>query len=189
MVNTAAKRPSAIGWLVRDLLIFAVLASLLNAAGQWLPAALNHIVVFVIAYVLCYITHEWGHWVGGRMRAADQPFLAYKQPLMTRFDIAAHTSRQFLSMSWGGVLGYLLAGLSMLVLYFANLAPGGLAVGALAFMSQSLAVDLPQIVAVSRGADPLQTNQSGAATSVILRRTWQTWLPLSALLIAWHFWS
>ena len=63
---------------------------------------------------------------------------------------------------------------------------GGLAVGGLAFLVQALAVDVPQILKVQRGADALKTNQTGATGAIILRRTWQTWIPLTTLLGVWH---
>ena len=181
--------PSFGGWLLRDLAIVLFIVTaiwLASLAPASIASLLVNLLSFVGAYAVCYIAHEWGHWIGGQLAGADQPFLAYNTPLMTAFDISAHTPIQFVAMSWGGVAGYFSAAVAMLTLYALGWAAGGLAVGALAFVVQSLAVDVPQVLKVQSGADPARTNREGAAPSVILARTWQTWIPLAGAIIAWH---
>jgi hypothetical protein len=184
------------GWLLRDATITTVLGLLLwalyswhDATGSAVAATAGAIIGFVAAYLFCYVYHEWGHLLGARLTRADMPLNAYAGAPIGRFDVAAHSRRQFLSLSWGGVAGYVLV-MTLLVGFYLiggwGWVGAGLAVGAIAFVSQSLAVDLPQIWRVTRGADPLETNRRGASAAVILRRTWQAWLPLTALLLAWN---
>ena len=92
-------------------------------------------------------------------------------------------------MSWGGVAFYLLVAATAVVIYL--IMPGaaviaGFTIGAIAFIAQSLAVDLPIIIKVQKGAPIATTASSGAAPDVILRRTCQTWLPLSIALLIWN---
>ena len=144
---------------------------------------------FIGAYMLCYIYHEWGHLIGARITGSDMPLNGYKGALIGRFDIKNHTVRQFLALSWGGVIAYGMTALITVLLYGLtehSWVGAGLAVGGLAFVSQSLSVDLPQIWKVMHGADAAETNASGASAQVILRRTWQSWLALTAALIAWN---
>lgn len=191
VANTVAQSgtPTLAGWLARDALISAVLGTLLYGLWLWhaetgslLAAAASAAFGFITAYMLCYMLHEWGHLIGARLTHSHMPLNRYASPGIGRFDITVHTRRQFVALSWGGVAGYVLA----TCLFLAVWATGGfawvgagLAVGGLAFVSQSLAVDMPQIVQVMRGADPLTTNQTGATPQIIVRRTWQTWLPLA----------
>ena len=118
------------------------------------------------------------------------PLNHYKTPLIGQFDATQHSVGQFLALSWGGIVGYLVAALGALAIYFSGTTSwwgAGLACGGLAFVVQSLAVDLPQVWAVMKGADPVTTNKSMATPAIILRRTWQTWLPLAAA-IALYAW-
>ena len=101
--------------------------------------------------------------------------------------------RQFICLSWGGVVGYTVTG-GLALLVWANgwLGSGswfaaGAATGGAAFIVQSWAVDLPQIVRVSRGADAADTNKAGTQPDIILRRTWQTWVPLAVLIWVGNF--
>ncbi len=182
------------GWLGRDVGIAAVAVLLLvgldgwyAASPGWITYGLGAVFGFVAAYVVCYICHEWGHLIGARMSGADMPLAPYRGVAIGYFDITRHSRRQFLFLSWGGVGGYLLVAAFCLTLYFslpAGPVSAGLAVGGLAFVFQSLSVDLPQIFKVIGGADPLETNKNGASAGVILQRTWQSWLVLAALLVA-----
>ena len=161
---------------------------MLGAAGGLAGAAGAVAVGFVVAYVLCYATHEWGHLIGARLTGARMPLNRYSSPLIGLFNPACHTRRQFLALSWGGVAGYTLVACASVGVWASadlGLAGVGLAVGGLAFLTQSLAVDLPQIWKVSAGADATETNRDGTAPALILRRTWQCWTLLAiALLVA-----
>lgn len=181
---------------MRDALIISVLALILYGlhawhlqTGGWLSGSLVAVGGFVTAYVTCYILHEWGHWAGARLAGANVGIGSYNQPLLARFDPAAHSRGQFLALSWGGVAGYATVATLCVAIWLVlreHLATAALAVGGLAFLVQSLAVDLPQIVKVTNGADALETNRLGASGEIILRRTWQSWSLLAAALILWH---
>ncbi len=188
--------PRLTGWLLRDTLIISALAVTLFGlhtwhvdANGWLSGAVVAVGGFVTAYITCYILHEWGHWAGARLAGAKVGLGPYNQPLLARFDPATHSRTQFLALSWGGVAGYVMVATLCMAIWLAlreQLAAAALAVGGLAFLVQSLAVDLPQIVKVTNGADALETNRQGASGQVILRRTWQSWSLLAAALIIWH---
>ena len=62
------------------------------------------------------------------------------------------------------------------------LAQQAVAIGAIAFVVQSLAVDLPIIHKVRRGAPVVETATAGATPQIILKRTAMTWLPLALIL-------
>ncbi len=184
------------GWLLRDGLITGALGLLLwllqrwhEATGTAAAAAAGAILGFVAAYVLCYIYHEWGHLIGAHLARASMPLNPYRGALIGRFDIKAHSPEQFLSLSWGGVAAYTGLMTAFVLCYALGLGgwPGaGLAVGGLAFVTQSWAVDLPQIRRVQQGEDPLTVNRHGASPEVILRRTWQMWVPLLITLLGWN---
>ena len=184
-------------WVIRDILIVGVLSAALAAldawhgeAATWWTAVLTSLAGFITAYVTCYILHEWGHWAGAIASGASVRILPPSQPLLAGFDISAHSTRQFVWLSWGGVLGYAVVAASCLTLYALapdRLGTAALAVGGLAFLVQSLAVDVPQIVRVLRGADPAEANRAGASPAVIVRRTWQTWSVLAIAIIGWSF--
>ena len=161
-----------------------------HGAGASLAAAVVAPALgFVAAYVLCYVYHEWGHLIGARLAGAAMSLAPYAGALIGYFDIKAHSRRQFLWLSWGGVIAYLGVMVVGLALYaYGGLGPAGagFAVGGLAFVVQSLAVDLPQIVKVVRGEDMAKTSAEGANARVILRRTWQSWSVLAGALIIWN---
>jgi hypothetical protein len=190
-------RPTLAGWIIRDVLITSGLAAMLLGLAAWheaegsLAAALVAPALgFVAAYVLCYVYHEWGHLIGARLTGAAMPLAPYAGALIGHFDIQAHSRRQFLWLSWGGVIAYVaLMSIALSVYLHGGLGPAGagFAVGGLAFVVQSLSVDVPQIVRVMRGDDIARTSAEGANARVILRRTWQSWLVLAGALIVWNF--
>ena len=191
-----AEATSVAGWLLRDSCIAGGLFLLLWVAQQWYQASAAILAAmvgafggFITAYVICYILHEWGHLIGARLTASHMPLNNYTNPGIGRFDPTAHSTRQFLALSWGGVAGYCLASIGFAALYFSqslDWVAAGLIVGGFAFVTQSLAVDLPQIWKVMQGGDPLQINQQGATAEIILRRTWQTWIPLVLVLVVYN---
>ncbi len=196
MSAPSPKSPTLTGWLVRDLVILLLILAICSGLTLWqqsspgvLSATLSAVIGFISAYVLCYIVHEWGHLIGAKLADAHMPLYGYKGVLLGQFDPAKNSTKQFLFLSWGGVVGYTLVAAICLAAYFGSAigyVAAGLAVGGLAFIVQSWAVDLPQIFKVMGGADPAQTNREGASGQVILRRTWQTWLPLAAVIILWN---
>lgn len=187
--------PSFAGWLCRDAAILAVSATIMHELHAWQQDAPSRtfaisasLVGFVLTYMLIYIAHEWGHWMGARASRSEMRFAPYASPLIGFFDTEKHSAAQFLALSWGGVLAYVSAS-TIATVIFLN-APGhltaGVAVAGIAFTAQSLAVDLPQIIKVHRHADPQTTNQQGTVPALIIRRTWQTWLPLVTILLIWN---
>lgn len=191
-----AARPSLAGWIVRDAALTALVAALLWGLSLWVeqaPSMASKVfapsLAFVAAYALCYVYHEWGHLIGAKLTGAHMPLAPYAGVLIGSFDIRAHSRRQFLALSWGGVAGYgqtLAVALAVYSSGVLGLAGAGFVVGALAFNVQSLSVDLPQIVRVQRGADIAQTVAAGASAQTILRRTWQSWSLLALALVAWN---
>ncbi len=189
-------KPSLAGWIARDLILTVLMVAALWGLSLWqgrAPSMASTVLVpslaFVAAYALCYVYHEWGHLLGARLAGAHMPLLPYAGALLGSFDLKAHSRRQFLWLSWGGVAGYLLTLAFALGVYGVGafgLAGAGFAVGALAFNVQSLSVDVPQILRVQGGADIVQTTAQGGNARTILRRTWQSWSVLALVLIAWH---
>ena len=181
-------RPSLAGWLLRDVgitlgagLVAYGLFALWSAMPNRATGSACGLAGFVTAYVVCYMVHEWGHLAGARLAGANMPLNQYNTPAIGHFDIRQHDRGQFLWLSWGGVAGYCSAAVVIAALYLLTSLPwlgGGLALGAAAFVLQSLAVDLPQIFRIHRGDDIAATHAAGAAAPVILRRTWQMWVPL-----------
>ena len=189
-------KPTLAGWVARDALITLSLIAVLWALHIWhadaggaLSTVVTPTIGFIAAYILCYIYHEWGHLVGASWSGGHMPLAPYAGPIIGTFAIAKHSRTQFLWLSWGGVTAYVTIMVIAVGVYVTGTlgsAGAGLAVGGLAFVSQSLAVDLPQILAVRRGADIATTSAAGASAQIILRRTWQTWIPLAALLAVWN---
>ena len=196
MSGSATAHPTLVGWLLRDVILTAAIIGSLwglhlwhSGSGSLLAAVPAAVLGFIGAYVLCYVFHEWGHLIGARLSGAHMPLLPYRGALIGLFDPRTQSRKQFLWLSWGGVIGYLLVAMSTLLVHFSGslgLAGAGFAVGGLAFVVQSLSVDLPQIFKVMGGADMAETNRAGAHPRVILKRTWQSWSLLTVALIAWN---
>jgi hypothetical protein len=184
------------GWILRDALMTSAIIGGLwglhlwqSESGSWLPSILAPVFGFIGAYVLCYIFHEWGHLIGARLSGAEMPLQPYAGALIGLFDVSRHSRRQFLWLSWGGVIGYLLVMIATLGVYQMGglgLAGAGFAIGGLAFVVQSLSVDMPQIQRITRGAEVAATNAAGAHPKVILRRTWQSWSLLAIVLVGFN---
>jgi hypothetical protein len=188
--------PSLRGWLLRDAIltaVFAVAMWILNAwhlsSGFWAVTVLCTAIGFIAGYALCYVYHEWGHLLAARLSGGHMPLAPYSGPIIGKFDIADHSRRQFIWLSWGGVVAYTATMVIAVAVYASGrlgLSGAGFAVGALAFVAQSLSVDLPQIWRVTRGADIAATSAAGANAQIILRRTWQSWTVLAILLVTWN---
>ena len=105
-------KPTATGWLIRDICIGAILVALLTLGFLWhvhSPSMASTLVVpgisFIAAYMICYIVHEWGHLIGAKLADAHMPLYGYKGVLLGQFDPAKNSTKQFLFLSWGGVVG------------------------------------------------------------------------------------
>ncbi len=154
----------------------------------WLSALPVLIVGFIGIYALCYIYHEWGHYLGARLAQVNMPLAPYKGILLGYFDNSSNSREAFLSMSWGGVIGYSSVTAICVVLHLNidSLMTAAMLVGGLAFLVQSLSVDLPQIIRVRRGGNHANVNADGTQPALILKRTWQSWLVLGVLVFAWN---
>ncbi len=177
-------------WLARDLVLVAgfvwiwlALRAWHAGAGHAASAAALSVSAFVLTYATCYIAHEWGHDAGARLSGARVPRGSIAGILLPLFDPGAHTRRQFLWLSLGGVIAYLATAAVILGALQPELAYRAAAVGALAFVAQSLSVDLPVIRRVQRGGDILAALREGVNGPVILRRTLGAWSVLALLLL------
>lgn len=186
--------PTLAGWLLRDTVITLILLVGMAAGQAWHTAASGWPSAlflapfsFIASYMLCYMVHEWGHYLGARVSGIDMPLAPYRSVVLGRFHIEDYNRQQYLWLSWGGELGHLvvtLAGVIAWLTWPGYLAAAAFAVGGLAFSIQALAVDQPIICRVHAGADIQATAEAGTRPELILRRTWQTWIPLALLLIA-----
>ena len=192
MEVAARGQPTLSGWITRDVLLTAFFVSGM-AVGYVLEQRYDSLVVvvptavfsFVAAYALCYIVHEWGHYLGARISGITMPLSPYKSALLGKFEIEEFSRQQYLALSYGGDLGHVLVtvlGILLFAFYDFGVAGAWFAIGGLAFSVQALAVDLPIVFKVRGGADIIATADAGTQPSLILRRTWQTWLPLAGLL-------
>ena len=125
--------PSLLGWLLRDGIIitaFIVLSVALADVGGFIS-----ILGFVTAYIVIYAMHEWGHLLGARATLSEMPLAPYKSALIGFFDPANHSKKQFLALSWGGVIGYLVTSAVMVLSYLVTPTwfNAGAAVAGLAF--------------------------------------------------------
>jgi len=187
--------PTLLGWVVRDAAIGLSIVLLLWLADGlhqqfpvWWTALPIAVLCFIACYALCYIVHEWGHYLGARFSGIKMPLAPYKGILLGQFQIDDYTVKQYLWLSWGGDLGHVIVTICALMLYLIQpgWVSGAFLVGGLAFSVQALAVDQPIIWKVTAGADIVETATIGTAPKMILKRTWQTWLPLAGLLLGWH---
>ena len=161
---------------------------LVEANPVWyliLPVCLSG---FVSCFALCYIVHEWGHYIGAYLAGIKMPLSRYTSAFLGRFHIRDYDRRQYLWLSWGGDIGHVLVTLLACVIYIAQpgVTTGAFAIGGLAFSAQALAVDQPVIWRVTYGADIESTTSAGTQPGVIIKRTWQTWIPLGLMLLAFN---
>ena len=170
------------------MLLLLLDAAVLATASLWLsiPAA---IISFIACYLLCYVVHEWGHYLGARLSGITMPLLPYKGFLLGQFQIEQYSRRQYLWLSWGGDLGHVFVTLiaTWMFLFSPGLVTGAFCLGGVGFTVQALAVDQPIIWKVTAGADIKETAAAGTHPTVILRRTWQTWLGTAGVISLWYF--
>ena len=187
--------PTLTGWIVRDVLIVLVVAAGLTAGRWWLSDGygwISGIIVsvpaFIACYAVCYILHEWGHYLGALLTGIRMPIGPYKGAFLGQFHIDDYDRRQYLWLSWGGDLGHLIVTVIAVALYisFGGITLAAFAVGGIAFSIQSLAVDQPVIWKVTFGSDIKEAAAVGTTPQVILKRTWQTWVPGALVLMAYH---
>ena len=103
--------------------VVMVLTASLIAADSWSHAINNDIGRYAIAAwaFLCglafsHIIHEWCHYAGATLAKSTLSLKPRVHPLFFDFDLEANTSRQFLCLSVGGLIGNALL-LALLIFY------------------------------------------------------------------------
>lgn len=75
-------------------------------SGWWLARAVAIVNAVIAATIVAGIVHEWGHFAGARFSGATTQ--VFEQPVnyyfMFNFPFDQNDRRQFLCMSWGGIL-------------------------------------------------------------------------------------
>jgi len=162
-----ANRTNQDGALMRQAMahgsVMLALAASLVAANAWIPVVDSDIVYHVAAAwaFLCglafsHIIHEWCHYAGARLARSAFTLKPRVHPLFFDFDLKKNSSRQFLCLSLGGLIGNFL----LLTLLISFTTSGGIVaisllaavLGQLVFV---LMLELPVSVAVIAGKDPL----------------------------------
>lgn len=192
-------------WLCCDMALVLALSALMWMTHSWhvhsssLPAAtVGCVLGFIIGFILCFAFHEWGHWLGARLAGAELPLNDCRQALrgyftfrrlIPDFDITAHSSGQFLWTSWGSVLAYLFASIVALLVHLEGVlgvTGAAFSVGVMAFTAQSLALDMPIILQVMRGAEVVPCYQHHMTGENINRRTIYGFSALAVAVVAWN---
>ena len=111
---------------------------------------------FLCGLGLSHIIHEWCHYAGARLAKSSITLKPKVHPLFFDFDFTANTSRQFLYLSLGGLVGNFL--LLTLLVYSPvgdSIAMTSLLAAVLGQLVFVLLLELPVSVEVMRGKDPL----------------------------------
>ncbi len=138
--------------------------TLWGAADAWVAVSdlmIARVVVvanaLIAALVVTSVLHEWGHFAGARLSGAVSPVLEkpVKYFFMFDFKFDENDSRQFVWMSWGGILTPWLV--VVLVLLLVPLDTVGRVVLLAAFVARAAQVSLfevPVTLRALRGGDP-----------------------------------
>lgn len=120
----------------------------------WIVAMVNAVIAGV---VITSTLHEWGHFAGARLSGAHAPVLEKPNNyfFMFNFDFERSDQRQFVWMSWGGILvPWLLVLATLAWVPIDNVSRAMLLA---VFVSQAVAVsvfELPVVLRAQGGADP-----------------------------------
>ena len=143
--------------------VAVALACLLTLVDLWELTANTRYASYIAAIwaFLCglgfsHIIHEWCHYAGARLAKSAITLNPKIHPLFFDFDFSTNTSRQFLYLSLGGLVGNLL--LLALLIYFPvkdSIAMTSLLAAVLGQFVFVLMLELPVSVEVMRGEDPL----------------------------------
>lgn len=182
---------SLVDAISRDLVIVLIASALAyglhvwhDAASSWASLTVAWSVLFIVGFLLVYLAHEWGHYLGARLAGADIPLGPGTGLFLGLFDPAAHSRRQFMWMAVGGEVGYLVLAVPLVVTFWDWAPFQGLAVAGLAFVVQALSVDIPVLSKIRKGADIQATLEAGTSAPVILRKTAISWGALAIVLAA-----
>ena len=183
---------SLIDAVARDLMIAALFVMACAGLDSWYAAngSLISLVAgwvgsFVLGFLIIYLSHEWGHYLGARLAGADIPLGSGKGILLGLFDPEKHSRRQFMWMALGGEVGYFIPAPLFILLFWDHPPLQGLALAGAAFIVQALYVDVPVLAKINRGADIQATLDDGTAGPVILRKTAISWGLLAAAIAAY----
>ncbi|NNL67581.1 MAG: hypothetical protein HKP30_15130 [Myxococcales bacterium] len=111
----------------------------------------------VAAFVLTSVVHEWGHFAGARRSGAVSPVLEEVRRHFFMFDFAMdrNDTRQFVWMSWGGILAPWLV--ILLVVLFVPLGTLGAQVLLATLLARAVSIavfEAPIALAAADGGDP-----------------------------------
>jgi hypothetical protein len=148
----------------------------------WTVALAN---ALIAAAVLVGLVHEWGHYTGARLAGAEAP--VFKQPVryffLFDFPFDRNDRRQFLWMSWGGILApWLLVLLTALSVPIDNPSRALLLA---AFVGRSVAIavfEVPVALETARGAEPLAELKRQVKAGGLVRGRW---IGLAAGALVW----
>jgi hypothetical protein len=185
---------SLAAWIARDGLVLVLLFVAWRALSEWhaasgsgASAAALGVAGFVFAYAACYVAHEWGHDLGARLLGAAPARGSIAGVVMPLFDPRAHTRAQFLGLAYGGQIGYIAMAAAIVAAFEPDLAHRAAALGAIAFVVQSLSVDQAALGLVWRGVDPARALREGVTPARLLQRTGIAWGLLALVLAGVHF--
>ena len=177
--------------MILAIILLMTLQEVYQAYPYWWIAAPVCLIAFSVCFSLCYIVHEWGHFLGAKWSGIDMPLAPYKGVTLGLFHIDDYSRRQYLWLSWGGDIGHLVVTLcaGFIYLQFPNLVSTAFLVGGIAFTVQALSVDQPIIWQVTRGANILEAAEAGTTPGIILKRTWQSWLAAALFFFGVYFFT
>jgi len=189
MVAESAPR-TLIDAVSRDLVIAGLFVAAAMALNNWYAATGSSIalwttwaILFILAFIGIYLSHEWGHYMGARVAGADVPLGSGNGILLGLLDPATHSRHQFMSMALGGEVGYFVPSLIFIPLFWDWAPFQGVAIASAAFAVQALYVDIPVLWKIHKGADIQATLDAGTAGPVILRKTVISWGLLAVAII------
>ncbi|MDX1580011.1 MAG: hypothetical protein R3360_00140 [Alphaproteobacteria bacterium] len=166
----------------RDLLFVVVAAAACYGLNEWYRATgslvsliAGSLITFLLGFVFCYLSHEWGHYIGARLAGANIPLGSGNGAFLGLFDPDRYSRRQFMWMGVGGDIGYLIPAPVLIAVFWDWPPLQGLAVAGAAFIVQSLSVDVPVLWKIHKGADINAPLAEGTAGPVIRRKTAISW--------------
>lgn len=144
-------------------IVALLLAFTLALTNAWEQTANNDYASFMAAVwaFLCglglsHIIHEWCHYAGARLGRSVHTLKAQTHPLFFDFDLAANSSRQFLCLSLGGLVGNLmLLALLLSLPITGSIVMTSLLAAVLGQLVFVLMLELPVSVEVIAGKAPL----------------------------------
>jgi hypothetical protein len=148
----------------------------------WAAALANAVIASV---VLVALVHEWGHYTGARLSGAEAP--VFKEPVryffLFDFSFDRNDRRQFLWMSWGGILApWALVGLTALSVPIDNASRALLLAAFVARAVQIAAFEVPVALETARGAEPLAELKRQVKAGGLVRGRW---IGLAAGAVVW----